>query len=76
MFESLKKGFKMNALKSSVSSPTRSLQTKPATLWVSDQLTRSEIDSLRQGKKSISDYVQKVYPDRAALMRACKQQTI
>ena len=46
--------------------------TKPDTLLVSDQLTRSEIDLLRQNKKSISDYVQKVYPDREAFLLACK----
>ena len=34
--------------------------TRPAILSGSEQLTRSEIDSLRQGKKHISDCVQKV----------------
>jgi hypothetical protein len=34
-------------------------QTKPSTLLDSTRLTKSEIDSLRQNKKLISDYVQK-----------------
>jgi hypothetical protein len=34
-------------------------QTKPSTLLDFTRLTKSEIDSLRQNKKLISDYVQK-----------------
>jgi|GEM_PF-4082769 len=62
----------MTSSKSSASSQMPSQPTKPATSWVSDQLTKSEIDSLRQGKKSIADYVQKVYPDRESLKKARK----
>ena len=46
---------------------------KPDTLLVSDPLTQAEIDSLRQSKKSIAEYVQKMFPDRESLLRACKQ---
>ena len=49
----------MNLPKSSASSPLRSPPTKPVTSWASPQLTASEIESLRHGKKSIADYVQK-----------------
>ena len=52
----------MNSPKSSASSLQRSQPTKPITLWASPQLTASEIDSLRRGKKSIADYVQKELP--------------
>jgi len=62
----------MNSQKFSGSTPTPLPPTKPDTLLVSDRLTRSEIDLLRQGKKSITDYVQKVYPDREAFLRACR----
>ena len=62
----------MNSQKSSGSTPMPLPPTKPDTLLGSDQLTRSEIDLLRQNKKSISDYVQKVYPDRESFLRACK----
>lgn len=41
-----------------------SLPTKQATLLVSDQLTRSEIESLRQKKKQISAYAQKALRER------------
>ncbi len=51
----------MNSSKSSASKPTPSQPTKPATLSVSVRLTKSEIDSLRQNKKLISDYVQKEF---------------
>ena len=64
----------MNSQKFSGSTPTPLLPTKPDTLLVSDQLTKSEIDLLRLNKKSIADYVQKVYPDRESLLRACKLQ--
>ena len=53
----------MNSPKSSASSPTRSLPMKPSTSLVSDQLTPSEIDALRQSKKSIADFVQKELPE-------------
>jgi hypothetical protein len=36
---------------------------KPSTSLVSDQLTPSEIDALRQSKKSIAAYVQKELPE-------------
>lgn len=52
----------MNSPKSSASSQPRSQPTKPTTLWVSPQLTASEIVSLRRSKKSIADYVQKEFP--------------
>ena len=51
-----------NLLKSSVSSPLRSQPTKPNTSWVSPQLTEAEIESLRQGKKLIAEYVRKELP--------------
>jgi hypothetical protein len=50
----------MKSQKFSASPQVPSQPTKQATLLVSDRLTRSEIDSLRQGKKQISDYAQKV----------------
>lgn len=53
--------FKMSSSKSLVSSRKRSQQTKPATLLVSDRLMSLEVDLLRQSKRSIADYVQKVY---------------
>ena len=49
----------MNSPKSSASSLPLSQPTRPSTLWTSPQLTASEIDSLRRGKKLIADYVQK-----------------
>ena len=54
----------MTSSTSAESNLTRSVPTKPVTLWVSDRLTKSEIDSLRQSKKSITDYVQKAFPVR------------
>lgn len=54
----------MNLPKSSASSPTRSQPMKPSTSLVSDQLTPSEIDSLRQSKKLIAAYVQRELPER------------
>lgn len=63
----------MSSQKLSDSNPTPLPPAKPDTLLVSDPLTRAEIDSLRQGKKSIAEYVQKMYPDREAFLRACKQ---
>ena len=50
----------MKLQKSSESTPQPLPPTKPAIWSGSEQLTRSEIDSLRQGKKHISDYVQRV----------------
>jgi hypothetical protein len=64
----------MNSQQSSASNHTPSQPTKPTTLWVSSQLTRSEIDSLRQSKKSIADYVQKALPERLAKLSDRKQQ--
>ena len=49
----------MKSKKSSASSPLLSPPTKPTTSLASARLTRSEIDSLRQGKKQIADYAQK-----------------
>lgn len=48
-------------------------QTKPITSSVSERLTRSEIDSLRLGKKLIADYAQKALKDKiAAALSAVK----
>ena len=49
----------MKSSKSSASTSTPSPQMKPSTSLDSARLTKSEIDSLRQNKKLISDYVQK-----------------
>ena len=54
----------MKSSTSSASSPKHLRPTKPNTLLVSDPLTKSEIASLQQGKKSIADYVQKELPAR------------
>jgi hypothetical protein len=54
----------MNLLKSSASSQEHSLPTKLNTSRGSDLLTPSEIDLLRQSKKSIADYVQRELPVR------------
>ncbi len=54
----------MNSPISSASSPKRSQPMKPITSLVSDQLTPSEIDALRQSKKSIAAYVQKELSER------------
>jgi hypothetical protein len=51
-------------MKSSESSRPRLLLMKQITSLVSDRLTKSEIASLRQGKKQISDYAQKELRDR------------
>lgn len=40
--------------------PQPSQPTKPTTLLALEPLTRLEVDALRQKKKSISDYYQKV----------------
>ena len=58
----------MSSFKSSASTPPPSQPTRPDTLLVSNRLTPSEIALLRQGKKSISDYVQKELPARLALL--------
>ena len=49
----------MTSLNSSASKSTPLQQTKPNTLLASVRLTKLEIDSLRQKKKLISDYVRK-----------------
>lgn len=49
----------MKSDKNLESSQAHSQPTKPATLSALEPLTRSEIDALRQQKKSISDYFQK-----------------
>ena len=54
----------MNLLMSTASRHMRSQPTRPSTLLVSNLLTPSEIDLLRQSKKSIADYVQKELPVR------------
>jgi len=56
----------MKSKKSSASIPLPSPQMKPATSLASARLTRSEIDSLRQGKKQIADYAQKALKDKVA----------
>lgn len=53
-----------NSLQHSASSPKHSPPTKRSTLLASNQLTKSEIDSLQQSKKSIAAYVQKELRDR------------
>lgn len=47
-------------------------QTKPATLSVSSQLTRSEIDFLRQKKKQLNDYGLKAFKDKIEEMGGIK----
>lgn len=49
----------MESKTSSELHPTHLPPTKPTTLLVSVQLTRSEVDALRQKKKLISAYAQK-----------------
>jgi hypothetical protein len=56
-----KRGMQMSSSKSSAFKPTPSHPTKPATLSASARLTKSEIDSLRQNKRLISDFVQKEF---------------
>lgn len=58
-FSNWKRGTHMKSKKSSESSPTPLPPTKQTTSLVSSRLTKSEIDSLRRGKKQISDYAQK-----------------
>lgn len=58
----------MSSYKSLASTPQPSRPTRPDTSLVSNRLTPSEIVLLRQGKKSISDYVQKEFPARLALL--------
>lgn len=53
----------INSPKSSESSMPHSQPMKLKTLRVSDQLTPSEIDVLRQSKKSIAAYVQRELPE-------------
>lgn len=49
----------------SVFKPQPSQPTKPTTLSALEPLTRVEIDALRQKKKSVSDYYQKVLASKA-----------
>lgn len=56
----------MKSKKSSTSIPLPSPQMKPAISSASARLTRSEIDSLRQGKKQIADYAQKALKDKVS----------
>ncbi len=51
----------MTSVKSLASQSERSPAMKRSTLSASVQLTNSEIESLRQGKKSISAYVQREF---------------
>ena len=53
-------GIQMKSKKSLELSQAPLLPTRQTISSVSSRLTRSEIDSLRQGKKQISDYAQKV----------------
>ena len=55
------RGTQMTSVKSLASQSERSLAMKRSTLSASVQLTNSEIESLRQGKKSISAYVQREF---------------
>ena len=66
----------MNSSKSSGSTQSRSQPTRPTTLLVSSQLTRSEIDALRQSKKLIADYVQKALPERLIILANDRQHKI
>ena len=66
------RGIKMRFLTSSVSKSRHSQPTKPSTSSGSKRLARSEIDLLRQEKKSISDYALKEFAGR---MRAKKVAT-
>jgi hypothetical protein len=50
--------------------PLLSPPTKPTISLASARLTRSEIDSLRQGKKRIAAYAQKAFKDRVAAAKA------
>jgi len=54
----------MSSQKSSVLSQQHSPPTRRSTLLASNLLTSSEIDSLRQSKKSIAAYVQKELCER------------
>jgi len=56
----------MSSFKSLALTPPPSPVRSPDTLLVSDRLMPSTIALLRQGKKSISDYVQKEFPARLA----------
>jgi hypothetical protein len=60
----LDESFTMTSSKSSELNQARLVPMKPVTSLVSDRLTKSEIVSLRQSKKSITDYVQKAFPVR------------
>ncbi len=59
----------MNSSTSSTSNLQPSQPTRQATLSISSRLTRSEIDALRQSKKSIADYVQRELPARLAALQ-------
>ncbi len=54
----------MKSEPSSASTLAPSPPTKPASLLVSDLLTRSEIDELRLKKKQILDYAQKALREK------------
>lgn len=62
----------MKSRKSLESSQELSQPTKQTTLLASSRLTRSEIDSLRRGKKLISDFAQKALSEK--LEAALKEQ--
>lgn len=51
----------MKSQTSLASKSAHSQPTKRSTSWTSEPLTKSEIESLRQGKRYISAYVQKEF---------------
>ena len=59
----------MNSFTSSTPNQQLSRPTRQATLSISSRLTRSEIDALRQNKKSIADYVQRELPARLVALQ-------
>ncbi len=64
----------MKLKKYPATSPQPAQPTGQATLSTSVPLTASEIESLRQGKKRISDYIQKEFADLALLSQANNQE--
>ena len=73
LYENWKRGTKMKSKKFLESSLELLPPTKQTTLLASSRLTRSEIDSLRQGKKLISDYAQKELSKRISIALKRKQ---
>jgi hypothetical protein len=62
----------MKLKKSSKFTSKRSPLIKQPAFSASEQLTKSEIELLRQGKKRISDYIQKEFADLAPDAQAVK----